>query len=39
MVGAVAAIYGCWLAWPPVGFVLGGAMVIALGLLMDSQRK
>jgi hypothetical protein len=31
---AVAAIsYGAWLAWPPAGYMVGGALVLAGALL------
>ncbi len=35
---AVAAIsYGAWLAWPPAGFIAGGALVLA-GVLLSARQ-
>ncbi len=35
---AVAAIsFGAWLAWPPAGFMVGGALVLA-GVLLTARQ-
>lgn len=35
--GAVASIsYGAWMAWPPAGFMVGGALVLA-GVLLSAR--
>ena len=35
---AVAAIsYGAWLAWPPAGYIVGGALVLA-GVLLSARQ-
>ena len=35
---AVAAIsYGSWLAWPPAGFMVGGALVL-VGVLLSARH-
>jgi hypothetical protein len=31
--GAVA--YGCFLAWPPLGFIVGGALLALVAYLID----
>jgi hypothetical protein len=33
--GLGAAAYGFWLAWRPLGFILGGAAVAGLGILYE----
>ena len=34
--GAAGASYGAWLAWPPLGFVVAGALAIVMGLKLGS---
>ncbi len=35
---AVAAIsYGAWLPWPPAGYIVGGALVLA-GVLLSARQ-
>ena len=35
---AVAAIsYGAWLAWPPAGFMVGGALVL-VGVVLTARQ-
>jgi hypothetical protein len=31
--GTAAVVVGCYLAWPPLGWCLAGALLIAYGLL------
>ena len=39
-VGALAALaYGCWLAWPPFGFIVPGAIISALSIYADLRRS
>lgn len=33
VVGAGVVAYGFWLAWHPLGFIMGGAMLVGLGVL------
>lgn len=32
--GAALASYGAWLVYPPAGFILGGVLLIAAGVLL-----
>lgn len=34
--GAAGVSYGAWLAWPPLGFVVAGALAIVAGLKLAS---
>lgn len=34
--GAAAVSYGAWLAFPPCGFIVGGALMLVAGLKMAS---
>lgn len=33
--GLALAAYGFWLAWHPLGFILGGLMLIITGILYE----
>jgi hypothetical protein len=33
--GLAAMSYGFWLAWPPLGFILGGLLAAAAGILRE----
>ncbi|MFN0073046.1 MAG: hypothetical protein ACKVVP_16295 [Chloroflexota bacterium] len=33
-VGSAIVAYGCWLAWPPLEFIVGGLFLVALGMLV-----
>lgn len=33
-VGLVLLVYGLYCAWPPLGFIAGGAILTLVGLLM-----
>jgi hypothetical protein len=39
--GAGAVSYGAWLAWPPAGFIAGGAILVGGALLhaLGTGRK
>lgn len=32
LAGAAGVSYGCWLAWQPAGYIVGGALVLVAGL-------
>lgn len=32
--GSAVMVYGFWLAWEPLGFIIGGGAATALGLLL-----
>lgn len=32
LAGVVLVIVGCWMAWPPLGPIVGGALLIAWGI-------
>jgi hypothetical protein len=31
--GAAGVSYGAWLAWPPAGWIIGGLLLIAAGVV------
>lgn len=35
--GAAAVSYGAWLAYPPCGFIVGGALLIVAGLKLAAS--
>jgi hypothetical protein len=38
IVGAVASVsYGCWMVHPPLGFIVGGSITLALCLKLASK--
>ena len=37
LAGVAAIGYGAWLAWPPAGFMVGGALVLA-GVLLSARQ-
>jgi hypothetical protein len=41
LLGVIAMTYGCYAAWAPLGFIIGGACLAAFGVLweMDRQRR
>jgi len=45
IVGLIAFAYGFWLAWRPLGFIIGGLALFALGILfgrsaaIDPRRR
>jgi hypothetical protein len=39
VVGVVAFLFGLWLAWEPLAFIVGGAGLVAVGLLLDSGEE
>lgn len=36
--GAGVFSYGCWLAWHPLGFILGG-LLIAIAAFLNGYRR
>lgn len=36
---AGALVYGCWLAWAPLGFIVAGAAGLSFSLLYDPDRR
>jgi len=38
VIGAILISYGCWLAFPPSGFVIGGVLLI-IGALAANKSK
>jgi hypothetical protein len=39
LVGVGAFLFGLWLAWEPLAFMVGGLLVVAVGLLLDSGEE
>lgn len=37
LIGAGLSAYGCWLVFPPAGFIVGGALLIAGACLLSRQ--
>jgi hypothetical protein len=35
--GAAMFIFGAWLAYPPAGFILGGAVLLAVAILLSPR--
>jgi len=35
LVAFVLVAYGCWLAWEPLGFIVGGALLALVAYLID----
>jgi hypothetical protein len=35
--GAAMLIFGVWSAFPPAGFILGGAVLLAVGILLSPR--
>jgi hypothetical protein len=38
LLGGVMLAYGFWLAWRPLGYMMGGLMLAAIGLFLDRNR-
>lgn len=34
LMGAASLSYGAWLAWPPAGYLVAGALLLVTGLKM-----
>lgn len=34
VIGAAGVSYGAWMAWNPLGFIIGGALAIVAGIKM-----
>jgi hypothetical protein len=39
VVGVVAFLFGLWLAWEPLAFMVGGVVAVAVGLLLDPGEE
>ena len=39
LAGVGALAYGAWLAWHPAGFIVPGALVVALSIVADYRRS
>ena len=41
VIGVICLVYGGYVAWPPLGYLLAGGGLVAFGVFweMDSQRK
>ena len=35
LVAFALVAYGCWLAWEPLGFIVGGALLALVAYLID----
>lgn len=35
--GAASVTYGFWLAWPPLGFIVGGGIVLAAVIILAGR--
>lgn len=35
LAGFALIAYGCWLAWSPLGFIVGGALLALVAFLVD----
>jgi hypothetical protein len=38
LLGVAALAYGFWLAWRPLGYIVGGLMLAAIGIFLDRNR-
>jgi hypothetical protein len=38
LLGVAVLAYGFWLAWRPLGYIMGGLMLAAVGLFLDRGR-
>jgi len=38
LVGLASAGYGFWLAWPPLGYIVGGLSAIGLAVLIGGGK-
>jgi hypothetical protein len=36
IIGAAGVSYGAWMAWNPIGFIVGGALAIVAGIKLAS---
>ena len=39
LVGAAVFAYGLWLAWHPLGFIVGGILLAAAGIFFGYDRE
>ena len=37
--GAAAVCVGLWQAWPPLAWIVGGAVAIAVGLVIQHKQR
>lgn len=38
LVGLVAIAYGCYLAWQPLGYIVGGFLLIGFAIMMNQAE-
>ena len=38
-IGLAVIVYGCWLIYRPLGFVMGGLFLILIAFLIDREMK
>lgn len=39
LVGFAAVTFGCFLIWPPLGFIVGGALLVIVAYLIDRGSR
>ena len=39
LAGGASILYGCWLVYPPLTYLIGGAFLIALGVWIQRRQK
>jgi hypothetical protein len=37
-VGFIVLSYGCWLAWHPLGFIVGGACIMSAAVFIERGK-
>ena len=38
VIGFIALCYGCWLAWPPLGFIVGGLLLLIAAFYIGKNQ-
>lgn len=39
LLGVVLMSYGAYLAWQPLGFIIGGLLIVSLAMLVDQSLR
>ncbi|PTI80608.1 hypothetical protein BU064_00135 [Staphylococcus succinus] len=39
LIGVVSIAYGAYLAWQPLGFIIGGFLIVSLAMLVDQPLR
>lgn len=39
LLGVVLMSYGAYLAWQPLGFIIGGLLIVSLAMLVDQPLR